>query len=54
VVTVTMKKPGEQVEPTVAASFLRFLLTTQVQAIGLDGAVRLFSHDPEMIVGPFG
>jgi hypothetical protein len=29
----------------------RFLLTVQVQAIGFDGRVRLFSHDPEMIVG---
>jgi hypothetical protein len=32
----------------------RFLLTTQVQATGLDGVVRLFSHDPEMVVGGEG
>lgn len=32
----------------------RFLLTVQVKATGTDGAVRLFSHDPEMVVGPFG
>lgn len=32
----------------------RFLLTTQVQAIGPNGQVRLFSHDPEMIVGEHG
>lgn len=32
----------------------RFLLTTQVQAIGTDGIVRFFSHDPEMVVGPYG
>jgi hypothetical protein len=32
----------------------RFLLTTQVQAIGTDNAVRLFSHDPEMVVGGTG
>ncbi len=51
-VTVTMKRVGEQVEPTPAAAVLRFLLTTQIQAIGLDGFVRLFSHDPEMVVGP--
>jgi hypothetical protein len=30
----------------------RFLLTVQVQARGTDGVVRLFSHDPEMVVGP--
>ncbi len=50
-VMVTMKKVGDQVEPQTATA-LRFLLTTQIQAIGLDGFVRLFSHDPEMIVGP--
>ncbi len=38
---------------TVTASSGRFLLTTQVQAIGPDDRVRLFSHDPEMVVGPF-
>ncbi len=54
VVTVTMKRPDDLAEPTVEIPFLRFLLTTQVQAIGLLGAVRLFSHDPEMVVGPFG
>lgn len=32
----------------------RFLLTVQVQARRADGGVRLFSHDPEMVVGPFG
>lgn len=48
---VTVTNPGGT-HP--AGSFLRFLLTIQVQAIGLDGAVRLFSHDPEMVVGPFG
>jgi hypothetical protein len=31
----------------------RFLLTVQVQAVG-PGGVRLFSHDPEMVVGPNG
>jgi hypothetical protein len=36
----------------VIASSGRFLLTTQVQAIGSDNQVRLFSHDPEMVVGP--
>jgi hypothetical protein len=51
---VTVAIPVEQGQPPSAGSFLRFLLTTQVQAIGLDGAVRLFSHDPEMVVGPFG
>lgn len=29
----------------------RFLLTVQVQARGIDNQVRLFSHDPEMVVG---
>ncbi|MBW8879352.1 MAG: hypothetical protein JF614_30825 [Acidobacteria bacterium] len=38
----------------VQATSKRFLLTIQVQAIGLDGTVRFFSHDPEMAVGPFG
>ncbi|HEV7508007.1 MAG TPA: hypothetical protein VGS07_24195 [Thermoanaerobaculia bacterium] len=52
-VTVTRMKPGETEEPTVNTSS-RFLLTTQVQAIGTDGTVRFFSHDPEMIVGPNG
>ncbi|HKV12576.1 MAG TPA: hypothetical protein VJ725_30810 [Thermoanaerobaculia bacterium] len=32
----------------------RFLLTVQLQATGPDGNVRLFRHDPEMVVGPFG
>jgi hypothetical protein len=32
----------------------RFLLTVQIQAVGPGGVVRLFSHDPEMVVGPFG
>lgn len=52
-VTVTVKKQGDTEEPTLSAP-LRFLLTTQVQAIGTDGVVRLFSHDPEMIVGGTG
>ena len=32
----------------------RFLLTVQVRAHRADGPVRLFSHDPEMVVGPNG
>jgi hypothetical protein len=52
-VTVTRMKPGETEEPAVSTSS-RFLLTIQVQAIGTDGAVRFFSHDPEMVVGPNG
>jgi predicted RNA-binding protein with TRAM domain len=32
----------------------RFLLTVQVRAREADGVVRLFSHDPEMVVGPNG
>jgi predicted RNA-binding protein with TRAM domain len=52
-VTVTRIRPGETAEPSVN-TFSRFLLTTQVQAIGTDGVVRFFSHDPEMIVGPNG
>ncbi|RPH54818.1 hypothetical protein EHM82_06305 [bacterium] len=52
-VTVTRMKPGDSVEPVVT-TFSRFLLTIQVQAIGTDGVVRLFRHDPEMIVGPNG
>ncbi|HEY0553614.1 MAG TPA: hypothetical protein VGG20_05070 [Thermoanaerobaculia bacterium] len=32
----------------------RFLLTVYLQATGLDGVVRLFNHDPEMVVGPNG
>lgn len=32
----------------------RFLLTIQVQAVGPDGGVRIFRHDPEMVVGPNG
>jgi hypothetical protein len=30
----------------------RFLLTVQLQATGSDGSVRIFRHDPEMVVGP--
>jgi hypothetical protein len=52
-VTVTVKKQGDTEEPTLSAP-LRFLLTTQIQAIGTDGVVRLFSHDPEMVVGSNG
>lgn len=51
-VPVTVKKPDQTEEPVTPT--LRFLLTTQVQATGTDGAVRLFSHDPEMVVGPNG
>lgn len=32
----------------------RFLLVVYLQATGTDGVVRLFNHDPEMVVGPFG
>jgi hypothetical protein len=32
----------------------RFLLTIQVQAVGPNGGVRIFRHDPEMVVGPNG
>jgi hypothetical protein len=32
----------------------RFLLTVYLQAKGPDGVVRLFNHDPEMVVGPNG
>ena len=39
---------------TVAAASGRFLLTVYLQATGSDGVVRLFNHDPEMVVGPFG
>jgi len=39
---------------TVAAASGRFLLTVYLQARGTDGVVRLFNHDPEMVVGPFG
>lgn len=39
---------------TVTADLGRFLLTVQVQAIGTDQRVRLFRHDPEMVVGPNG
>jgi hypothetical protein len=38
----------------VAATSGRFLLTVYLQAIGTDGVVRLFNHDPEMAVGPNG
>ena len=39
---------------TVAATSGRFLLTVYLQASGPGGVVRLFNHDPEMVVGPFG
>ncbi len=52
-VMVTVKKPEDAEEPVIDTS-LRFLLTVQVQAIGTDGAVRLFGHDPEMVVGSNG
>ena len=39
---------------TVAATSGRFLLTVYLQATGPGGVVRLFNHDPEMVVGPFG
>ncbi len=32
----------------------RFLLTVYLQATGIDGVVRLFNHDPEMVVGGMG
>jgi len=32
----------------------RFLLTLQVQAVGPNGKVRIFRHDPEMVVGGTG
>lgn len=35
-----------------AAARGRFLLTVYLQATGLDDVVRLFNHDPEMVVGP--
>lgn len=38
----------------VAATSGRFLLTVYLQATGPGGAVRLFNHDPEMVVGPNG
>ncbi|HSK80208.1 MAG TPA: hypothetical protein VLQ45_27385 [Thermoanaerobaculia bacterium] len=39
---------------TVAVTSGRFLLTVYLQATGSDGVVRLFNHDPEMVVGPNG
>lgn len=39
---------------TVAATSGRFLLTVYLQATGPGGVVRLFNHDPEMVVGPNG
>ena len=39
---------------TVVAASGRFLLTVYLQATGPGGVVRLFNHDPEMVVGPFG
>jgi hypothetical protein len=39
---------------TVPATPARFLLTVYLQAVGLDGVIRLFNHDPEMAVGPNG
>jgi hypothetical protein len=53
-VQVTAKQPGQTAEPVLGNTSLRFLLTTQIQAIGLDGVVRLFGHDPEMVVGGDG
>jgi hypothetical protein len=38
----------------VPAAPARFLLTVYLQAVGLDGVIRLFNHDPEMVVGPNG
>ena|SRR5436305_129375 len=38
----------------VSAESGRFLLTLQVQAVGPNGSVRIFRHDPEMAVGPNG
>lgn len=38
--------------PMEVATSGRFLLTVYLQATGLDGVVRLFNHDPEMVVGP--
>jgi len=39
---------------TVAAASGRFLLTVYLQATGPGGVVRLFNHDPEMVVGANG
>jgi hypothetical protein len=39
---------------TVTTTPGRFLLTLQVQVLGPDGRVRIFRHDPEMVVGPNG
>lgn len=39
---------------SVSASAGRFLLTVQLQATGFDGAIRIFRHDPEMVVGSNG
>ena len=39
---------------TVAVASGRFLLTVYLQATGPGGVVRLFNHDPEMVVGPNG
>lgn len=36
---------------SVSVSSGRFLLTVQLQATGSDGVVRIFRHDPEMVVG---
>jgi hypothetical protein len=38
----------------VAVTSGRFLLTVYLQATGPGGVVRLFNHDPEMVVGPNG
>jgi hypothetical protein len=38
----------------VAATSGRFLLTVHLQATGPHDVVRLFNHDPEMVVGPNG
>jgi hypothetical protein len=32
----------------------RFLLTFQLEALGMDGTTRVFAHDPEMIIGEHG
>ena len=41
-------------EQVMVATSGRFLLTVYLQARGTDGVVRLFNHDPEMVVGPNG
>jgi hypothetical protein len=39
-------------EPVEVDTSGRFLLTVYLQAKGTDDVVRLFNHDPEMVVGP--